>query len=445
MIAARARKQLRLRNPWRLEKIVRVDAASGVIGLFAKSGPRNRIHSSKVALGASRTTSSIAWLRRNRDSSRVRDEGEGMPNVTGMTIVIVFRQPRLRLMTSSPEMKTRRTKESPNPIVRAVPVADVVDEVAEQLGIARLTKRHRSRRTRDLRTSHWPMTTMASARVWPHHAAARNAAHRSSDRQRIVGGQNRAVPIEGTDPAARRRTPPRKTPPANPRHVLAGTATKAPTALPNPPARSGVRATSRIGPPVGMKVAEISLLGSPPHGVEMMKPRLRVRIAEIVTTDQHGMTEAVERIAPRIGNPQTGGAMPKPGPLAELLRVLIETVANVMTVRPAGSRPNVVAKAKRRDPRTRSPPAQALRARTAVTATAMTDLPVVIGMIALPAVTRLPVQIVRRETALVARNQARRLRRVATGMRTMPMRNVDPLAPSHRPWMPRLGNTPSLC
>lgn len=364
--------------------------------------------------------------------------------MTGMTIGIVCRQARLRSTISSREMKTRPTKGQPIPTVRAVPVADVVDEVAEQLGIARLTKRHRPRRTRDLRTSRCPMTTMASARVWPRRDAARIAACRSNDRQRIVGVRIEAVPIEVTDLLA--PTALRETRPAEPRHVLAGTETKAPTAQPNLPVRSGVRATQwtgpRIGPPVGMKVAGISQLASPPVGVAMRKPRLPARIGEVAMTDLHAMTVVAGMIAPRIGNPRTGVAMKSmPGPLVELLRVLIVAVLNVMTDRPVGSRPNGVARANRRGPRV-----QTLLARTAVTAIEMTGPPVEIAMIALPAVTRLLVQIVRRETARVVRNRARLPRPVATGTRkTSNPRNENRLAPSRRRSTPRLGNTPSRC
>ena len=180
-------------------------------------------------------------------------------------------------------------------------------------------------------------------------------------------------------------------------------------------------------------------------------------------TDLPAMTEAVAMIAPRVGNPPTGDAMPsKPSPLVGQLRVPI--VANATSVRPVGSRPNVVTRANRRDPLVQTLLVQTLLARTllariALTATAMTDPLVGIATTARPAATRLPVQIVarivarivasrnaHRETRRAAPNRARH-RRPATAGTTMtsnPMTG-NRLVPSRRRSTPRLGNTPSPC
>ncbi len=477
---AHARTWLRLQNRLRLaknvlvEEMTQADAASGVIGLFAKSGPQNRIRSSKEARAVSRTICSIAWPRRNRHGSPSRIEVEGMLLVkclvTGMRTETACHRPRKLSTISSWERKMPEKmpeKEPPKPTSRAVPVADVVDEVAEPLGIARSTRWHRWSRKRSLMTNRWPRTTMVSDRVWPRHAALRNAVRRLNGQQRIVVVRTEGVLSATGLIAGTGRSDPRKTQPAAPNSALAGTETKALTA--HLRGRSGVRVTQRIGPlsvrPFGMKVAGISRVASPlaaspwavsqPVGAVMRKSKPLVRIAEVAMTDLPAMTEAVAMIAPHVGNPPTGGAMPsKPSPLVGQFRVPI--VANATSVRLVGNRPNVVARANRRGPPVQTHlvqmlPVQTLLARIALTATAMTDPLVGIGTSARPAATRLPVQIVarrnaHRETPRAAPNRARH-RRPATAGTTMtsnPMTG-NRLVPSRRRSTPRLGNTPSPC
>ena len=267
---AHARTWLRLQNRLRLaknflvEEMSHADAASGVIGLFAKSGPQNRIRSSQEARAVSQMICSIAWPRRSRHGSPSRIEVEGMPLVTclvtGMRTETACHRPR-KLSTISSWERKMPEQEPPMPTSRAVPVADVVDEVAEPLRIVRSTRSHRWSRKRSLMTNRWPLTTMDSARVWPRHAALRNAVRRLNGQPRIGGGRIEGVLIAATVRPA--LSEPRKTQPAAPSSALAGTETKALTA--HLPGRSGVRVTKRIGPlsvrPPEMKVVEMKVAG----------------------------------------------------------------------------------------------------------------------------------------------------------------------------------------
>ena len=156
---------------------------------------------------------------------------------------------------------------------------------------------------------------MASARAWPRHAAARNVVRlwsgpQWSGPQWIVEVRTETGPIEATAQPA-----PRKTQPAVPSSVRAGTETKARIA---PPVRNGVRVMKRTvllsGPAVGTKAAEINRAAnrsgvSLPVGAARKKSDLLAQIAEAATTVPHAMTGAPGMTAPLVRNPRVGGAM----------------------------------------------------------------------------------------------------------------------------------------
>lgn len=157
---------------------------------------------------------------------------------------------------------------------------------------------------------------MASARAWPRHAAARNVVRlwsgpQWSGPQWIVEVRTETGPIEATAQPA--PSAPRKTQPAVPSSVRAGTETKARIA---PPVRNGVRVMKRTallsGPAVGTKAAEINRAASRwgvslPVGAARKKSGPRARTGEVATTDPHATTETVGMTVPRARNPRVGG------------------------------------------------------------------------------------------------------------------------------------------
>lgn len=164
---------------------------------------------------------------------------------------------------------------------------------------------------------------MASARAWPRHAAARNVVRLWSGPQWsgpewsgpqwigpqwIVEVRTETGPIEATAQPA-----PRKTQPAVPSSVRAGTETKTRIA---PPVRNGVRVMKRTallsGPAVGTKADEINRAASRwgvslPVGAARKKSGPRARTGEVATTDPHATTETVGMTVPRARNPRVGG------------------------------------------------------------------------------------------------------------------------------------------
>ena len=348
-----------------------------------------------------------------------------------------------------------------------VHVAGVGDEVGVQRAIAPPRKRLLSLRKPSSMTNLSPMTMMDSGPVWPHLAAAPNAAQPPTAQQRIVDARAELLMIAAIVPRELRRRR-RVDPSSDP----AAIGTKAQIAQPGPLVRSvglAMKQTDQlIVPPAGNPPDELTLVvmnhvvmnhdGSPLAVGVTKKSKPRDLTARRAMTDPPVMTVLLVMTAPHAGTLLNAGVTgPTPSPHGQLRHA--PTAVNGMTVPLVVTRPSAAATVMPTPHDLPAPtplvPSKAvamigLLAEIVMIAppvgTAMTCPPVGTVMTGLLAETTPRVRIVDRESLHVDPSQVSRLRPAVTGtMRTPTTMTRNRPARSPRQSMPRLGNMPSRC
>lgn len=399
------------------------------------------------------TTCLIVWPRRKLHVIQVR-------TVVVMRTVaeIVFHRPARRWKISHPVMKTpsKRTpgkKGLATPIVRNVHVAGVEVEVGVQRVIAPPMRSLPSLRKPSSMTNLSPMTMMGSGPVWPHLAAAPNAAQPPTAQQRIVDARAELLMIAAIVPRELRRRR-RVDPSSDP----AAIATKTQIARPGLLVQNVALAMMLTVPPAGNQSGEMRHDESPLAVGVTKKSKPRDLTVEVAMTDRPVMTVVLVMTAPHAGTLLNAAVMRPTRSLHGQLRHVL-TAVNGMTVPHVVTRPIAVATGMRtpHDLPVPTPlvPSKAVAMIGLLAEIVMTGLPAGIVMIVLPAETVMTarpaettprVRIVAPERPRVAPSRASLPLPAAIGRRRTPkMTSPTRLALGPRRSMPRHGNMPSRC